>query len=419
MNTSDRKLFQAVRAEDVDAVRALIRGGVDVNAEEQPGVKAVDVIPGNNTYKAVEILDLLINAGADFNARTNPWSNVVAAAVGTEEKHPGLLRLLIESGADINFQNREGTTPLMRAAKWFGPESVKQLIDSGADLDIRDNKGRTALMYILTPEDYFETINYESVALLIDAGTDVNAQDDNGDSPLTMLSLYSHPGSIEERLLPMVEQKVRGEAVDLKAFVADFLRSPPPPLEPTRPEPDADAERAVVDQIAMELLEEQGRLFSENGYLALKTQFERFLDERFVPDRQYKVDSFEPEAFIYDEEGDIDGSLDFVDLLGERMNRFFGTHTQSDLGRAVRRVLHGESDREEGYRVRSLCFKKFFIIRHNKVLEMHGYITIRLGVGTAAEARLSYISDAYLRKVREKANEHAESCFIRYRDIPF
>ena len=52
----------------------------------------------------------------------------------------------IKKGADINYQNGDGRTALMRASKRDYKDIVRVLLDNGADVNLEDNKGKTAIM---------------------------------------------------------------------------------------------------------------------------------------------------------------------------------------------------------------------------------------------------------------------------------
>ena len=53
--------------------------------------------------------------------------------------------LLLQAGSDVNFQNKQGQTALMRAVQFEKIEMIKYLILKGARLDLKDNNGQTAL----------------------------------------------------------------------------------------------------------------------------------------------------------------------------------------------------------------------------------------------------------------------------------
>ena len=57
------------------------------------------------------------------------------------------MRALIEAGADVNCENREGHTPLLNACASDDFKGVKILLDAGADISPKDHMGRDALHF--------------------------------------------------------------------------------------------------------------------------------------------------------------------------------------------------------------------------------------------------------------------------------
>ena len=56
--------------------------------------------------------------------------------------------LLVEAGADVNAQNKDGRTPLMLTAQHATDHQVmKLLLDVGADPKIKNKLGHNALYY--------------------------------------------------------------------------------------------------------------------------------------------------------------------------------------------------------------------------------------------------------------------------------
>lgn len=66
---------------------------------------------------------------------------LVAAWEGDKDR----VRLLLERGADVNFQDKNGHSPLHLALLSNHSNNVDILIDFGADLNARDGSGRTTL----------------------------------------------------------------------------------------------------------------------------------------------------------------------------------------------------------------------------------------------------------------------------------
>jgi ankyrin repeat protein len=90
----------------------------------------------------------------------------------------GIVKLLLDAGADVNAASREGATPLMRAAGNY--EKSKLLIERGAKIDARSNLGRTALLIAAAYPG-----NLPTVRLLLERGSNVDDKDQVGETCLT------------------------------------------------------------------------------------------------------------------------------------------------------------------------------------------------------------------------------------------
>ena len=97
-----------------------------------------------------EMVRLLLAHGADVEGRgpygTSPLSSCACNQVD-RRKRSKTLRLLLESGANVNARTRRGRTALFSAATagWGPEDSVKVLLEYGADPNIRNDDGRTVL----------------------------------------------------------------------------------------------------------------------------------------------------------------------------------------------------------------------------------------------------------------------------------
>ncbi|MFC6103493.1 ankyrin repeat domain-containing protein [Olivibacter domesticus] len=103
------------------------------------------VVTGN-----LEAVQQHIDAGTDLNKK-DPYggsSPLISAALFNK---PEMVKLLIDAGADLDFQNKEGSTALITAAFFGRPEIVKMLLDSGADKTIKNKYGATAYESVITP----------------------------------------------------------------------------------------------------------------------------------------------------------------------------------------------------------------------------------------------------------------------------
>lgn len=96
------------------------------------------VVTGN-----LEAVQMHIAAGTDINTK-DPFggsSPLISAAVFGKSE---IAKVLIDAGADINFQNNEGSTALHTAAFFCRPEIVKMLLAKNANRTLKNKYNSTA-----------------------------------------------------------------------------------------------------------------------------------------------------------------------------------------------------------------------------------------------------------------------------------
>jgi len=87
------------------------------------------------------VISLLRSPMRDFPPRVyrqDPYSALHLAAWNDDG---GMIKRLLEVGAEISAQDKNGLTPLHWAARYGNIEAIRVLISSGADVDIRDHEG--------------------------------------------------------------------------------------------------------------------------------------------------------------------------------------------------------------------------------------------------------------------------------------
>lgn len=109
----------------------------------------------------LDVIQGHIDAEDDLNALEPSRAStplITAAALGRTEA----AKLLIDAGADLNYQNNDGSTALITAAFFCRPEIVQALLDKGADKTVTNNMGRTALQSVEIPfedvRDYYDAV---------------------------------------------------------------------------------------------------------------------------------------------------------------------------------------------------------------------------------------------------------------------
>ena len=163
----DAPLIAAVKASDVDAVRALVGDrGIDVNQAAADGATALHwAVHRNDT----ELVDLLIAAGSDVTAANR--YGVQPISLAAENGNAAILEALLDAGADPNAALPEGETALMTAARTGDAAAVRVLLVRGADPNAIDRfRGQTALMWAASRN------NADAVHALAELGAAIHAR---------------------------------------------------------------------------------------------------------------------------------------------------------------------------------------------------------------------------------------------------
>ena len=171
--------FNAVENPDmtIEEFNALIKSGFDVNSKDSDGATPLIYAAAYNTNP--EIIKALLKAGADINAHTINGDDAFIIAAG-DNPNPEILRVLLNAGANLKTTNNQLSTALMASCQSSNirEDVVKFLIDSGIDINAQDKYGMTALIYA--------SMSAESniVKLLLSSGADVNIKDNEGKNAL-------------------------------------------------------------------------------------------------------------------------------------------------------------------------------------------------------------------------------------------
>jgi ankyrin repeat protein len=214
----------------VQVVRLLIAAGADVNAKNNDGAAPLVIALRNGQ---VTMAKTLIAAGAEnvvmkvhFPKIRAEWevgrggTLLLHAAVRigrrasiaersdiNEPNQPNWPRewmeFLLANGADPNERDRKGDTPLHAAILERNEEAVRLLIAHGADVKARNLAGSTILHYGAS-----EGLT-GVISLLLEKGADVNAQDNDDDTPLHSAALRGHKDAVELLLAHGADPKIQ------------------------------------------------------------------------------------------------------------------------------------------------------------------------------------------------------------------
>jgi uncharacterized protein len=160
-------LIDAVRNADTEAVRALLKRRVDVNAVVADGTTALHWASYRDD---LESADLLIRAGAKVNAANDLGATPLWTA--SMNGSAMMVRRLLQAGADPNLALLLGETPLMAASRSGNSDVVTQLIDKGATVNARGPRGQTALMWAVSQQ------HPDVARILLTRGADIHVRSD-------------------------------------------------------------------------------------------------------------------------------------------------------------------------------------------------------------------------------------------------
>ncbi len=137
-------IAEAASRGDREAVRALIKKGLDVNESQGDGTTALHwaAMKGD-----AELTQMLIYAGANLRATTRigAYTPLFLAAKGG---YADVVSALIAAGADVKATTANGTTPLMIAAAAGDTKTVNTLVENGSDVNAKESySGETPLMF--------------------------------------------------------------------------------------------------------------------------------------------------------------------------------------------------------------------------------------------------------------------------------
>ena len=147
--TSDCGLFDAAYRGDLGTVEALLDAGADPNARED-GYPVLQIAVRSDN---VEVVEALLAAGADVNAfgewvpgccqyldTALHWAiRYMAVCTNPDDEHctenrTEIIQVLIAAGANVNARaNLDGISPLEVAERWGLTEVMDILVRAGAD----------------------------------------------------------------------------------------------------------------------------------------------------------------------------------------------------------------------------------------------------------------------------------------------
>lgn len=183
----------AAEVANSEILARLLEAGANADSPNPEGQTALMLVARTGNVAAAQ---LLIKSGATVDAREG-WGDQTALMWATARRHPAMMELLLESGADPNAQSRNrdyrrhltkegraksldagGMTPLLYAVRENCLACIDVLVTRSADLNQPDPEGVAPLL--------LATLNshWDAALRLINAGADVQQWDNYGQTAL-------------------------------------------------------------------------------------------------------------------------------------------------------------------------------------------------------------------------------------------
>ena len=144
------------------------------------GVAAADALSDLRTAVVegdAEGVTTALSQGVNVDAVIARKRGSTALIVAAQKGLPGIVKLLLKAGANIEFANKRGRRALHRSI-WGSLDAMKVLLEAGANVNAADNRGNQTL----------NMAAYENrsamVKLLIKAGADMRAGNERNNTPL-------------------------------------------------------------------------------------------------------------------------------------------------------------------------------------------------------------------------------------------
>lgn len=177
------QLHQACRDGNVDKIKVLLDGGLDVDSMMWDSYTPLAYAAAGGHIDAV---NLLLDSGAEINQQGRFGKTALNHAIGGGNQD--VCALLIQRGAQLDIPNQNGANLFHEAAFWGQPAMIPFLIEKKIDLHHASKAGDSPLMYAIARASWAEDTEKQATFLrcaqaFVEAGADPDQKNNKGDTP--------------------------------------------------------------------------------------------------------------------------------------------------------------------------------------------------------------------------------------------
>jgi|GEM_PF-5139230 len=220
-NNGNTALFYASQFGEVDTFELLIMEGAELRRDgklitNKNGVNPLMAACASGYIKMVEAIEYSKSDVAVVDNKGNNPMHYLAMGFAQAEA-ADILQNLLDADAEINAQNYEGETPLIKAVINKDANLVAELLKKGADVNLADGKGNTPLIYACLLN------NKDVIKAVLDAGNlNINHQNNAGISAYLVVAQRDglerlSPAAVEKMLETLDKEKKEEKRVGVEA----------------------------------------------------------------------------------------------------------------------------------------------------------------------------------------------------------
>ena len=162
----------------------------------------------------IPAMKILIDSGANVNEEniygiTPLHYALIRTSMGRRQGRIGVVSFLVNHGANVNSKTITGRTPLMEASNIGDTDATKFLVANGAQIDLSDKYGSTALG-LATSRLYYDIVSY-----LVAHNVNIDIHDEQGRTPLMQAIAASSLFTIQNEKERSIEEVNRLSIVNL------------------------------------------------------------------------------------------------------------------------------------------------------------------------------------------------------------